>query len=383
MVGSICSAVLVYATLAQAQTATRNPWVAALESVKAPVLIDLPSDLGFVPNVGPAIRTREGFQVFGAMMAREMFEVEDAFVFVQSREPGYGPGLLRGDLVAEWLSSEAPSVEKQLLESHLDLRDVNPLGMTNLARCLRHPDGTVQKFVNGEEVQMRLAPTLVIQLPGELGRFAGRPEIALSAGRGYEEHNNPARSDSRSSVRREVGGTPLPTEVADGDLDFGDGRVAQVRDVLAQAEKLWNVRYRLDSRLLNEQVFIKGKFTEERFERAMERLAQTVTYRVIKEHDETPAAKTKEAKERLLSGLVNNLTPSLKDLYAKALNGPVTMTVGELAQLYPAWRNELERAKLGHSQQVTIGKVNVTAFFWCDPSTGPFPRSGFISSFQF
>ncbi|MBW7929370.1 MAG: hypothetical protein H3C58_15040, partial [Fimbriimonadaceae bacterium] len=61
-------------------------------------------------------------------------------------------------------------------------------------------------------------------------------------------------------------------------------------------------------------MFIKGKFTEERFEKAMGRLAQTVAYRVIKEHDETPAAKTKEAKERILSGLVNNLTPALKDL---------------------------------------------------------------------
>lgn len=52
----------------------------------------------------------------------------------------------------------------------------------------------------------------------------------------------------------------------DGDLDFGEGRLLSVEELLEIAREEFKVRYHVDSRVLDEILFVSGRYTKSRFE---------------------------------------------------------------------------------------------------------------------
>ena len=67
---------------------------------------------------------------------------------------------------------------------------------------------------------------------------------------------------------------PKPPD--DGELDFGEGSILKLDDVIKKAALAFGKRYFCDSRLSESKYFFSGKFTVERFEKTMKELCRVI-----------------------------------------------------------------------------------------------------------
>lgn len=284
--------------LAQVAAPDSKPWIEALAPLDALVLVDLPPSVP-APYVGEAIKTREGLDLFAAALMREVVEVEGALVLVQSRAVELRPGTDRFPAFAHWLATEPEQVERNLVQGLVDARDISDLGRRTLARCIGHAPILLAKLAAGEQVQLRVAPTLEVSVSVTKDGVERTQRASLTTGRAWEEHDRFGQPEYADRAKPEPRHGSAIAPIEDGDLDFGEGQVTTLREAIEKARSLWKKRYRLDARLLDDWVFVKGKFTVERFDKCLERLGESLRFASFGPEDENPVDLAIATRDRL------------------------------------------------------------------------------------
>ncbi|MEX2244414.1 MAG: hypothetical protein WD716_11280 [Fimbriimonadaceae bacterium] len=114
-----------------------------------------------------------------------------------------------------------------------------------------------------------------------------------------------------SSEQSRVFSARAPKPPSDGELDFGDGTILTMSEILERASKAFAVSYFIDSRLDRSKYFFSGNFTRERFETTMRHLSYVIPM--------TEGVPFKDAPDYLESArmisqaLAQNATPYNKD----------------------------------------------------------------------
>lgn len=69
----------------------------------------------------------------------------------------------------------------------------------------------------------------------------------------------------------------------DGELNFGEGEIVSVRELLSQSSKVFKTRFRIDPRLYDNYIFVSGSYTKERFETCMDRIMNIEPFHAVTE----------------------------------------------------------------------------------------------------
>ncbi|MBW7928422.1 MAG: hypothetical protein H3C58_10140 [Fimbriimonadaceae bacterium] len=373
--------------LAQVATPDAKPWIEALAPLDAPVLVDLPPSVP-APYVGEAIKTREGLDLFAAALMREVVEVNGAFVLAQSRSLELRPGTDRFVATSHWLATEPESVQRQMVEGFMDAREINELGKRTLALCIAHVPSLVTKLAAGELVQLRIGASLHADITTVRDGVATTQRVWLPAGRAFEEHEQFAQPGASEAAKPFVQSGSVIEPVKDGEWDFGEGKVMPVRLLATEAGARWNMRFRMDARLLDEYVFIKGRFGKERFTRSLERIGSALAFGAFDNSEEDPREVARATKDRLLKQVVEKMPDKLRQLFERSLEGPPagSLTVSDLSACDPKWAARLARMGIPADARVTLSKPMVGVLVWGDPFGGAFApnhNSIPITSFRF
>jgi hypothetical protein len=383
---SICLAHALYVPHAQQMRPDAKPWVEATQSLIAPVLIDLPPTVP-TPYVGEAIKTREGLDLFAAALMREVVEVEGAQVLVQSRAVELRPGTDRFPAFAQWLATEPEQVERNLVQGLVDARDISDLGRRTLARCIGHAPILLAKLAAAEQVQLRVAPTLEVSVSVTKDGVERTQRASLTTGRAWEEHDRFGQPEYADRAKPEPRHGSAIEPVEDGDLDFGEGQVTTLREAIEKARSLWKKRYRLDARLLDDWVFVKGKFTVERFDKCLERLGESLRFASFGPEDENPADLAIATRDRLFRAASEGLPAQARELFERAQNRvPFQVDAAELGRLDPKWARQLASMGVDGSAKVTITDRRISVLVWGDPMGGAWaPNSNVLpmTAFRF
>ncbi|MCH7946044.1 MAG: hypothetical protein IIC73_08550 [Armatimonadetes bacterium] len=112
-------------------------------------------------------------------------------------------------------------------------------------------------------------------------------------GRKYEAYSSEGMTTIFSSGNRyveppyiESPDFDLSSAPTGGELDFGEGSIVSVREVLSRSSRVFSEHYRVDPRLFDDLLFVSGKYTKERFEGCMKRVMFLEPFRSVSESPE-------------------------------------------------------------------------------------------------
>jgi hypothetical protein len=146
--------------------------------------------------------------------------------------------------------------------------------------------------------------------------------------------------------------TPLEPLSTQGPLDFGDGKVLSLKEMVAQAEEAFDTRYYLDFRLADTLVYVRGNMDKATFEKiyALVGDAQPPVERPAR------ASLDRETLQAWLAQYADSFasTEQLHGMQPADFVEGKTMSAGDLASYDPALRTLFEGRGLSASTQVRL-----------------------------
>lgn len=188
-------------------------------------------------------------------------------------------------------------------------------------------------------VEAVFIPVMTVQLRD--GRTVKQALWVLGEGR--PARPSPAKSTTEAFFR------PLPHR-SEGDLDFGEGKLLTLREVLDEARRVFSSFYTYDGRLAGTTYFFSGKFDKETFDRCITRLT-----------DLKPSQGQRRSESERFSALVQAAMQEIKHVLLDADLNPDSSWVSEVP--------EDERAKWSFDKVSQGFYINLDALQAISPRT--------------
>ncbi len=140
---------------------------------------------------------------------------------------------------------------------------------------------------------------------------------------------------------------------ADGELDFSKGEIVTVRELLTRASVTFKRQYRVDERTFENEIFVCGKFTRERFEACSKVVLALEPFRTVELSDEL------ETLRKLLADRMQRLNANMLPERGKRY------TLQELEVRDPMAFAALQKSGVGLSTSSVV--IEPGFLLWLDP----------------
>jgi hypothetical protein len=193
-------------------------------------------------------------------------EIGEAFVL--KNHPKFNPfgAVTTSGLCAEWLLSAPPGTIAKL-KMGMDFQDLDPAGQRLMANLCADISGLHDRMVSGQSVHVQLSLEPMVYLnTGEVSDvFSVGPSNYTYDEKLHALPSRPQVAESPETVIARVGPT----------LDFGDGQMVMLEELLSRLRKAFKRDIVVDERLLGQSAFMRGVFTADEFEKVLVELFTT------------------------------------------------------------------------------------------------------------
>ncbi len=302
-------------------------WKSVFAPCPGPLIVDLPEVVEVELGVLPKTVSRRALGLWAASLRREVIIQDRAIVLARSNS-----GML--DIPRDgtrrtltWIQALTGEQSERLMGGGVWASDLPTDAQTSLARGFYGMKGLLEDLVSGEPIRCRLEPILRVLVPGRPGEKDR--ELGIYPGADFGDPASAAKE--RPGLGPEE---PLNVKASEDGLDFGDGAVHKVKDLVVKIQKEFGRRYDYDNRLAEAKLFVKGRFSRVAMETALDKVL-----RVLPFAERTVDAKheVQEQIDRLLGDLARRETDKAKaKLYESLIKSPGrAMTAGQLRELFP------------------------------------------------
>lgn len=277
----------------------------------------------------PRLTEAQFANLFALQVGRAAVLQSTGWVFVRQA----GSSLSRFDASLEtvkWLS-KVPDEELSLLcRSAIAFNDLSEGTKRLLARYCQNP-GLQEKMANGEFAAASVRLQVMFSFKdknGALQTYAADPF----------QKDSEAMQEVRSKVELAYKQPPIVVEtkrILLGDLDFSEGRLLRLDELMAEARKAFGKHYMFDGRLSQSYVYVQGKFTDKTFLEFMKAVQNVIEPSEISVKPDEVSAIVLDALKNKVAKLIDS-SALIEGISSGDVFENRQMSLADLAKLAPA-----------------------------------------------
>lgn len=240
---------------------------AILAEVRRPVMIDLDPALQVSDMLEP-VKDVRSLQMLAIGMKRSMREADGCFVFPRT---GLYDEAARGwawTPLSQFLKSLSPEARTKLMEGGLSLNELPERDQIPVIKALAlTANSAMDMNENWGSVKLQLSLSTDYACFDETGKKIWNGSIQGKEKPRFYFEDTGDRPGEKVSI--------LPIAPPKDGLDFGEGRVCTILELIHEAAAKLSLHITVDQRLYSSLVFVKGSFDKKHFLESLEIIAET------------------------------------------------------------------------------------------------------------